>query len=420
MRQLLVLVWLFLGALVVGCLYGLGHWLFADIEYAPEPAQPAPPPPELVEKTPPPPVWPAPLATEEYDERLLALVDYTLPVVRVRVATSTATSTSITNNISIGTTSTAISTATSGYDVAPPRLVSTTTTKIIDTRLYASSTNVTVKDAPWPKAQPYPHGGALLPFNRVVAYYGNFFSRRMGILGEFERAEVLSRLAKTAADYEAADPDTPVVPAIHYIAIVAQAEAGEDGLYRSVMPDEHIERAISMAEEINGVTFLDLQVGLSTLPAELPQFRKYFARPDVHLGLDPEFAMATIGARPGTVIGTYDAADINFAIAWLSEIVREHKLPPKVLVVHRFTKAMVTNSQDIKATPEVQVVMHMDGWGSRELKLGTYARVIEPEPVQFAGLKIFYKNDLKPPSTGLFTPEQALNLHPEPVYIQYQ
>jgi len=330
------------------------------------------------------PPWPLPLDKEEYDTRLLKLVDYQMPVVTV------------------GTTS------------------SSTITRTVDTRVFASSTNVTVRDAAWPPANPYPHGGALLPFNRIVAYYGNFYSRHMGILGEYEPAEVLARLASTSAAYQAVDPDTPVIPAIHYIAMVAQADAGADGMYRAVMPDEQIEQAFSMAAEIDGVVFIDLQVGLSTLQKELPQFRRFLARPNAHLGIDPEFAMATSGAPPGTVIGTYDAADINYAINWLSEIVREHQLPPKVLVVHRFTQDMVSNYQDITPTPEVQVVMHMDGWGSKQLKLGTYQRVIEPEPVQFAGLKIFYKNDRKPPSTGIFTPAEAVELHPEPVYIQYQ
>ena len=81
---------------------------------------------------------------------------------------------------------------------------------------------------------------------------------------------------------------------------------------------------------------------------------------------------------------------------------------------------MVTNYHDIKPTPEVQVVINMDGWGSKELKRGTYTRVIEPEPVQFTGIKIFYGNDLKPPSTGLLTPAEVLKLDPRPVYVQYQ
>ena len=218
---------------------------------------------------------------------------------------------------------------------------------------------------------------------------------------------------------EAADPDTPVIPAIEYIAMVAQAEAGSDGMYRAIMPDEHMQKAIRMARDIEGIMIFDLQIGLSTLQTELPKFTKYLEEPDVHLALDPEFAMHN-GNPPGTVIGSFDAADINYAIEYLSDIVRENQLPPKVLIVHRFTQNMVTRTDFIKPTPEVQVIMVMDGWGSKSLKQGTYSRVIEPEPVQFAGLKIFYKNDLKPPSTGIFTPNEVLQLDPKPIFIQYQ
>jgi len=337
------------------------------------------------------PTWPADLDTAAYDRELLALIDYEPPT------TSTTSSTTATETAPTTTPAAAL----------PSQLV------------YSSSTNVTIPGRSWPAAAPYPHGEAILPFERIIAYYGNFYSQRMGILGELPRDEVLAHLASTSAAWEKADPETPVRPAIHYIAMVAQGDAGSDGMYRNVMPAEHIERAHDMAKEIDGILFLDLQVGLSTLQRELPQFREYFTRPDVHLAIDPEFSMKS-GNPPGEVIGTYDAADINYAIDYLAEIVREHELPPKILVVHRFTQNMVTNFEDIRPRPEVQVVMHMDGWGPKWLKRGTYRRVIEPEPVQFAGLKIFYKNDRKPPSTGIFTPEEGLELHPEPVYIQYQ
>jgi hypothetical protein len=91
-----------------------------------------------------------------------------------------------------------------------------------------------------------------------------------------------------------------------------------------------------------------------------------------------------------------------------------------VLLVHRFTENMVTHASLIAPTPEVQVIMIMDGWGSKDLKRGTYNTVILPEPVQFTGIKLFYKNDLKAPSTGMLTPAEVLSLHPKPIYIQYQ
>jgi len=104
----------------------------------------------------------------------------------------------------------------------------------------------------------------------------------------------------------------------------------------------------------------------------------------------------------------------------MANIVREKHLPPKVLLVHRFTDDMVTGVSKIKPRPEVQVVMVMDGWGPKDLKYGTYSRVIEPEPVQFAGIKLFYKNDIKVPSTGMLSPAEVMALHPRPIYIQYQ
>lgn len=284
---------------------------------------------------------------------------------------------------------------------------------------YSTTTNVTIKGKRWPAGAVYPNGGAILPFKRIVAYYGNFHSKQMGILGEYEPEEVIRRLEAEKVRWEAADPDTPVQLAIEYIATVAQAGAGPDGMYRAMMSDTEIEKAYEMAQKAGAILILDIQPGLSPIKKELPNFREYLMRPDVHLAIDPEFAMKR-GSRPGTVIGTVDASDVNYMIDYMSDIVREYQLPPKVLLVHRFTQNMVTNSNAIKPTAEVQVVVVMDGWGSKDLKRGTYSRIIEPESVQFTGLKIFYKNDLRAPSTGIFTPAEVLELNPKPIFIQYQ
>lgn len=271
----------------------------------------------------------------------------------------------------------------------------------------------------WPAQAVYPNEGALLPFNRIVAYYGNFYSKRMGVLGEYPPEQVISMLDKEVKKWEAADPNTPVIPGIDYIAVVAQKDAGKDGLYRKRMPDSEIQKALNMARQVNGIAILDVQVGLSNVQTEVPNLEQYLIQPDVHLALDPEFSMKNRG-KPGTVIGTMDAADINFAANYLAEIVRKNNLPPKVLIVHRFTQRMITNYKEIKPLPEVQIVIDMDGWGSQAKKLSTYKSFIYPEPVQFTGFKLFYKNDLKPPSTGLFTPEQMLKFTPQPSFILYQ
>jgi hypothetical protein len=274
--------------------------------------------------------------------------------------------------------------------------------------------------SPWPvKGLPYPKPGAILPFNRIVAYYGNFYSTGMGVLGEYDEATVISKLNAAVAEWTAADPNTPVMPAIEYIDVTAQASAGADGKYRLRMPDTQIDQALEMAKKVNGVVILDVQVGLSDLHTELPLLEKYLKMPEVHLALDPEFSMKT-GMRPGTVIGTFDASDINYVALYLANLVDANNLPPKVLIVHRFTEAMVTRYKAINPLPEVQIVMNMDGWGSPQKKIGTYTAFISPEPVQFTGLKLFYKNDLKETPSRLLTTQEILNLTPAPSYIQYQ
>ena len=45
----------------------------------------------------------------------------------------------------------------------------------------------------WPQKFPYPLPGAVLPFHRIVAYYGNLYSKRMGILGELPKNEMLKK-----------------------------------------------------------------------------------------------------------------------------------------------------------------------------------------------------------------------------------
>lgn len=283
-----------------------------------------------------------------------------------------------------------------------------------------SSPQAVPKPRPWPvSSAPYPKPCALLPFNRILAYYGNFYSKGMGVLGEYPEEVMLGKLRAAVDEWEAADPSTPVIPAVHYILVTAQEAPQKDGTYRLRMPDSQIDIALALAEKVGGIVFLDFQVGLSTLQQELPVYEEYLKLPNVHLGIDPEFSMKT-GARPGTVIGSFDASDINYAARYLQRLVQENDLPPKILVVHRFTWDMVTNYKQITPLPEVQIVMDMDGWGSKAKKIGTYVNVVAAEPVQFMGFKLFYKNDLLPPSTGLFTPQELLKLSPQPIYIQYQ
>ena len=273
-----------------------------------------------------------------------------------------------------------------------------------------------ILDAMWPVKGPDQLPGALLPAKRVVAFYGNILNTHMGVLGEYEPDEMLRRLDEEVAAWTAADPATPVQPALHFIAVVAQASAGKDGKYRARMDSSVIERVMTLAKRRNAIVFLDLQVGLSTLHDELPRLASFLMRPNVHLGIDPEFSMKD-GTPPGKKVGTYDAADVNYAAGFLADLVTKYNLPPKIFVVHRFTQRGLTNYKSIKLDPRVQMVIDMDGFGPPTLKKGTFHNYIKAEPVQFVGWKQFFKPRNDNPRTTI---AEIMRLWPRPIYIQYQ
>ena len=291
-----------------------------------------------------------------------------------------------------------------------------TTKKPINADSVALAREDSILDSHWPVKGPEPLPGSILPGKRIIAYFGNPLSNRMGVLGEYPVEEMLRKLDEEVAAWNKADPTTTAQPALHLIAEVAQGAPGRDGKYRLKMDSALIEKVAGWAAKRNALMFLDVQVGQSTLQAELPRFEVFLRRPNFHLGIDPEFSMKD-GSIPGKKIGTFDAADVNFAREYLEGLVTQYKLPPKVLVVHRFTQRGVTNYKNIKLDARVQIVMDMDGFGPPILKRSTFRKWIKGEPVQFVGWKQFYKprNDL--PRTTI---AEILKLKPRPLYIQYQ
>ncbi len=274
------------------------------------------------------------------------------------------------------------------------------------------------KEQKWYPQMPAFMDGSILPCNRVIVYYGNPASKKMGALGEFPRDEMLARLQRQANQWKEADPSTPVIPGLHLIAVVAQGDPGPSGKYRTQIRDAVVDSIHKMAQSINGILFIDVQVGTDDIRSIMPRFDTILRQPDVHFAVDPEFYMRG-GVVPGRKIGTMYAADINWVMDRLTQIVQKNNLPPKLLIIHRFTRGMVPDVQNVKLRPEVQLVMHMDGWGAPWLKFDSYRDYVVSEPVQFTGWKNFYHNDTKK-GDPLVTPQQLIKLHPTLLYIQYQ
>jgi hypothetical protein len=256
--------------------------------------------------------------------------------------------------------------------------------------------------------------GVRLPRDRVVAYYGNPLEPAMGILGLAPSSDMLDKLHQQVAAYGAADRRRPIRAALELVTPAAQKSPGKDGLYRARMSPALIDRVAAWAEADHDLLILDVQLGRSSVADELAVLAPYLRRPYVHLALDPEFAM---GAHevPGRVIGSLDADQINEAIDTLDDLVGTDRLPPKLLIVHRFTEQMVTHTDRIAPKPSVQVVMTMDGFGSPSLKEDSYRAYVHDRKVEFAGVKLFYDQD-KP----LLSPEETLALDPTPDVVIYQ
>jgi hypothetical protein len=256
--------------------------------------------------------------------------------------------------------------------------------------------------------------GAVLPDRRIVSYYGNPLATGMGVLGEVPPEQMFPRLNAQADEYRSADSGRAVQPALELVAVVAQGQPGADGLYRLRMDPDLIERVAGWAQDRGYLLILDVQIGRGRVDDEVQWLLPFLKRPNIHLALDPEFAMPA-GHVPGERIGTMDAAAINGAQKTLASLVESEGLPPKMLVVHRFTEEMVTSPLQIRLDPRVQVVMVMDGFGSPAGKTKQYNELIAQPRVQYTGFKLFYKHD-----EPLMSPKQVLELDPAPDLVIHQ
>ncbi len=160
--------------------------------------------------------------------------------------------------------------------------------------------------------------------------------------------------------------------------------------------------------------FLDLQIARSTVAAELEKVLPYLRHPQVHLALDPEFAVSG-RAVPGAVIGSLQAEDIGHAQAMLQALVLEERIPPKLLMVHQFIDDMVVGGGAIQPYPDVELIIDMDGFGPPDVKRATYERYAGRPYADHAAIKLFLQHD-----TDLMSERDVLRLELTPATVVYQ
>ncbi len=266
----------------------------------------------------------------------------------------------------------------------------------------------TATPLPAPPPPPVP----VLASRRLVTYYGNPLAAALGVLGEDTPPRIIQRLRQQAAAYEA--DGRPVQPALHLIATVAQAAPGADGMYRLRMDPALIEQWSQLAEDNGMLLILDVQVGRSTVQEEVEVLRPFLIREHVHLALDPEFDMSPTTV-PGRQLGSMDADDINWAISYLADIAATYGYENRVLIVHQFDESMIRSKDTITPNMRVDLAICMDGFGGPALKINQYTRYVTNEPIEYAGIKLFYKHD-----QPLLRPADVLALDPVPDVVIYQ
>ena len=195
---------------------------------------------------------------------------------------------------------------------------------------------------------------------------------------------------------------------------VATAAPGPSGLYRDHAPASTIGRYLRAARRIHALLILDIQPGRGQFGPEVERLARWLREPDVGLALDPEWHVGP-GEVPGKVIGQTDADVVNASAAFLSQIVRAHHLPQKLLLVHRFTNDMIARDERLRAFPGVATVVNVDGFGSQTVKVAKYNAFIRRVSGVRRGFKLFYKEDLH-----TMTPRQVLALRHPPDVVVYE
>lgn len=252
----------------------------------------------------------------------------------------------------------------------------------------------------------------LFPHYRVVAYYGAAGVPNLGVLGQGTPDEQTRRLERQAAAY--APLGRQVMPAFELIATMAQYAPGAEGHYCGREDASTVQAYLDAARRMHGLLIIDIQPGRARFLPEVKRYERFLKQPDVGLALDSEWRMGA-DEIPGRTIGHVTASEINDVSAYLAGIVRRNNLPQKLLVVHQFAGFMVEGRRAVRPRDGLAITFHIDGFGSRAVKLKTYRDLSDSSGAYFNGIKLFYDQDI-----NMFAAREIAALKPSPNLVTYE
>ena len=251
-----------------------------------------------------------------------------------------------------------------------------------------------------------------------VTYYGRPNVDIMGILGEFDVEGLADRLQEQTDAYDEANgPDVGVQPAFELVHGMALCCENPDQSYLAYLDDETVETYIQVAQERGFQVVLDVQVGNLTPQEAMARAFKWLEYDNVHLALDPEFAMREPDQeRPGRPPGYVTAQEVNEVQRAMRDYMVENDLPGRrVLILHQFLLTMIQNKEDLEQVYKVDLVVTADGFGTVWQKVGKYNSFIYDD-VEYSGFKLFYRWD-----DPVMTEAESMGaaLHPGHIYMDF-
>jgi len=219
----------------------------------------------------------------------------------------------------------------------------------------------------------------------------------MGILGEHDLDKLTTLLKQQAAAYDQANGDElGVMPAFHLVYGMATKAPGDDNSYLAFLADEVVEAYIKRAKKEKFAVILDIQIGGLTPEESIKPGLPWLKYKNVHLAIDPEFAMAHAGqAWPGDPIGFVTAQQVNAVQAIMQDYMKAEKIEgPRILLLHQFLEEMIVDKDQLKNDyTNIELTVVADGWGGPWGKISKYNAFMDPQTTQFTAFKLFYRWD---------------------------
>lgn len=233
-------------------------------------------------------------------------------------------------------------------------------------------------------------------YTTYVTYYGRPNVPVMGILGEYSIDGLIPLLKSQAAAYDVANgPQLRVKPVFHLVYGMASKGAGRYGTYLSFLEDEVVQEYIDRAREEGFDVILDIQIGAMSPAASLALGFEWLKYPNVHLGLDPEFAMSHAGqVVPGNPIGFVTAGQVNEAQWAMQNYMQENGISgSRILLLHQFMHQMIVDKPYLDSSySQIDLTISVDGWGGPWNKISKYNAFVNSS-TEFSAFKLFYQWD---------------------------